>query len=766
MGSWHRAKQRQRQWSLFNGVLFFCLSLFLSLSLYSYNPEDPSLNSFGISLKVTNLCGYAGAFLSDIFYQLFGLFSWSFVVFGCLMSWRSFKSLHFEFFMGIFSFLLLVSCCCLLNLYFPNVYFFSDSVSLGGAIGTVLLKSLKPFFHTLGTTVLLWSVLALSFVFYGQQYVGFILSGLWAFFDFSKTGILKTLKGLRFIFRVIRRFKKPAFLKWWRLALQKIPTFRKTSKKNKSVRDALEKPATPPPTVLKPLLKPHPQEKETHKPLEKIITPLLEPSSGQEALPPMALLAEPPDSPYKTSRLEVESLSRKLLDKFAQFSIEGEVTAVKTGPAVTLFEFKPQDNVKVSKIKEMTNDLSLALSSESVRIIAPIPGRDVVGIETSNSQRERVYLKTLLKEPDFFKVPLPLVLGKRADDKVCVEDLSRIPHLLIAGTTGSGKSVFVISFITGLLFRHRPASLRLILVDPKQVDLSVFKGIPHLLTPPVTNTSKVLASLNWTIREMEKRYRSLACFGVRDITSFNNLIQRLTLKEQSEHRAFNEENPKNSYYYIRQPLILIIIEEFGDLMVDPQFKKPIENAIVRLAQKARASGIHLVLAMQSPRKDIVTGLIKTNIPGRISFKVASGTDSRVILDETGAENLLSHGDMLFLQPGTSKPVRFHGPFVSEKEVKRVVQYWANQADPIYEKALDQKIKSDVHTESVYEDTSDPMYEDIVAFVKSCDVVSASFLQRKFRIGYPRAARMIEVLYKEGLIGPAQGSKPREVLDRN
>ena len=760
--SWHRAKQQQKQWSLFKGVLFFCLSLFLAVSLYSYNPEDPSFNSFGISLKVTNLCGYAGAFLSDIFYQLFGLFGWSFVVFGCLMSWRSFKGLPWEFFMGLFSFLLIVSCCCLFNLYFPEVLFFKGSVSLGGALGTVLLKGLKPLFHTLGTTLILWSLLALSFVFYGQRYLGFILSGIWTFYNFLKKGGRGLLKGLHFVNKKVRHLKNLNFYRQWltfflRKKQEKKVEARETIKNLKKKREPLSFT-----TVQKPSLR----KEEPKSPREKAPTPSVSTVFSEKTLPSLDLLSSPPDSPHRVTRAEVESLSRKLLDKFSQFSIEGQVTAVKTGPAVTLFEFKPQDNVKVSKIKEMTNDLSLALSSESVRIIAPIPGRDVVGIETSNSQREKVYLKTLLKESEFLQLPLPLVLGKRADDKVCIEDLARIPHLLIAGTTGSGKSVFVISFITGLLFRHTPQTLRLILVDPKQVDLSAFKGIPHLLTPPITSTPKVVASLHWAIAEMEKRYRSLACFGVRDLASFNNLVKQLTFKEKEQHKIFNEENPQKAYYYETQPLIVIIIEEFGDLMVDPQFKKPVENSVVRLAQKARASGIHLVLAMQSPRKDVVTGLIKTNIPGRISFKVASGTDSRVILDETGAENLLSHGDMLFLQPGTSKPVRFHGPFVSEKEVRRIVKHWAMQGDPVYEEALMSKNPRPGSEEAFQENTADPMYEEIVAFVKECDVVSASFLQRKFRIGYPRAARMIEILYEKGLIGPAQGSKPREVLERN
>lgn len=762
--SWHRARQKQKQWNLFKGVLFFCVSLFLALSLYSYNPADPSLNSFGISLKVTNFCGYAGAFLSDIFYQLFGAFSWTFVLFGCLMSWRSFKGLPYESFMGIFSSFLLLSACPLLNLYFPEAFFFNNSIGLGGGLGALILNGLTPLFHTIGTAVILWSLLALSFVFYGQQFIGFLLSGLWIFYSFLKTGAKYLVELTKKTIKAGQRITSArAFIRLFSF-MQK--PFQKKKKPMAKEKKDFPEPLSPPPLNEPSAEKPSSSLDKNKK--SAFPPPLTANFFNKAALPSLDLLATPPDSPQKATRMEIESLSRKLLDKFSQFSIEGQVTAVKTGPAVTLFEFKPQDNIKVSKIKEMASDLSLALSSESVRIIAPIPGRDVVGIETSNVRREKVYLKTLLMEPEFLKPPLPLALGKRADDKVLIEDLSRIPHLLIAGTTGSGKSVFVISFITGLLFRHTPETLRLLLVDPKQVDLSVFKGIPHLLTPPVTNTGKVTICLQWAITEMEKRYRSLACFGVRDLASFNKLTEKLSFKEKEAHRIFNEANPEKAYYYQKQPLIVIVIEEFGDLMADPQFKRPVENFVVRLAQKARASGIHLALAMQSPRKDVITGLIKTNIPGRISFKVASGTDSRVILDETGAENLLSHGDMLFLQPGTSKPIRFHGPFVSEKEVERVVEHWAAQGEPFYEKSLSQKHFSTLDREEnlFHENTADPMYEDIVAFVKECDVVSASFLQRKFRIGYPRAARMIEVLYEEGLIGPPQGSKPREVLSRS
>ena len=491
----------------------------------------------------------------------------------------------------------------------------------------------------------------------------------------------------------------------------------------------------------------------------------------RQSIPPIDLLMPAPNSSRKISSKDVEELSKKLLDKLQQFSIRGEIKAIKTGPALVLFEYKPEDHVKVSQIRKMESDLSLALSSESIRIIAPIPGRDVVGIEASMPYREMVYLKQLLGEKEFLKAEIPLVLGRRADNKVGIKDLARIPHLLVAGTTGSGKSMFIISFISSLLFRHNPDSLKLLLIDPKQVDLSSFKEIPHLLAPIISSASSAVQSLYWAIQEMEKRYRSLAEFQARNHKSFNEKIKKLSQKEKNLHRVKNEEmDQEASYYFEPLPLICVVIEEFGDLMADPSVRRSIENAVVRLAQKARASGIHLVLAMQSPRKDVVTGLIKTNIPGRISFKVASGTDSRVILDDMGAERLLSHGDMLFLEPGSLKATRYHGPFMRDQEVASIVSYWKSQSpeDNFYDsnlmQVLDKKSSSFASFKSSRSSLKqDAMYDEILEFVKSCDVISASLLQRKFQIGYPRAGRIIQDLFDKGQIGPPRGSKPREVL---
>jgi S-DNA-T family DNA segregation ATPase FtsK/SpoIIIE len=440
-----------------------------------------------------------------------------------------------------------------------------------------------------------------------------------------------------------------------------------------------------------------------------------------------------------------------------------------------MFEYKPSADVKISRITDLADDLSLELSSESVRIIAPIPGRDVVGIETSNSVRETVYLKEILASEEFWdeKIALPLALGCQADGSQKVVDLRKMPHMLVAGTTGSGKSVFVVSLLMGLLFRHSPKTLRLILVDPKQVDLAAFNRLPHLLMPPIREPKKAINALRWAIKEMEKRYRSMAKFNARDLETFNQTVQQLGSAKQAEHEQINAEHEGahngQSYYYTEQPYTIIVVEEFGDLMaVD---KSNVEQCVVRLAQMARACGIHLILAMQSPRKAVVTGLIKTNIPGRVSFKVAGKMDSRIILDESGAERLLSRGDMLFLAPGISKPQRHHGPWVTDEEIKQACEFWTNQAEPEYDPLAMRALEGSGGSPEMggeysgdnAENDFDDRYDEILAYVSTLKEVSASHIQTRFRLGYPRAARLIEMMEQQGVIGPASGSKKRQVL---
>ncbi|MEQ1876762.1 MAG: DNA translocase FtsK, partial [Bdellovibrionia bacterium] len=514
-------------------------------------------------------------------------------------------------------------------------------------------------------------------------------------------------------------------------------------------------------------------KKEDTEPRPKKTAPKIQRHIENWELPKLSLLNDPPATRVKVDEKELRNTTFMLEDKLAQFDVNGKVVAVKPGPAVTMFEFKPNADVKISKITELADDLALALSSESIRIIAPVPGRDVVGIETSNPIREKVFLKDNLTDSAFWdeKVRLPVVLGKQANGEPKVVDLRKMPHLLVAGTTGSGKSVFVVSLLTGLLFRHSPKTLRLILIDPKQVDLAAFQNLPHLLMPPIQDPKKAVNSLKWAIGEMEKRYRSMSRFGARGLEEFNTVCSGLTKAQADECTKENEEleltSKARTYYFAPQPYIVVVVEEFGDLMSVDKFN--VENCVVRLAQMARACGIHLVLAMQSPRKDVITGLIKTNIPGRISFKVASKMDSRIILDESGAERLLATGDLLFLAPGVAKPERHHGAWLSEDEINQVATFWSSQAEPQFDvnaiKALDQMGTEgfDGEDDGGLSPETEERYDEILAYVSELTEVSASLLQRKFRLGYPRAARMIEMFEKEGVVGPANGSKPRQVL---
>ena len=792
---WNKKIKQEVRKNRFKAWLILSASLFLSLSLYSYNPQDSSLNSFGISLKVTNYCGFVGASLADLFYQTLGLSSWLFVLGAVFLSYKFFTNRFQEplissvLFFGLF----ILSFCGLSTLHFPKSLFFQQKIPIGGALGEVLVASSKPLFHTVGTAVIFWSAFLMFFIFYGQALL-FSKKLFWkmstvfkkaplffwaslgkaqALFFWSASFIKKLFSYFKIQFFAFYHF---FFQRRGEAAKKALPPFEnknlseKESAKHFVFQEGIsfedsgsnkalsENPSAVPAQSLS--LKALESEEKQKFSKTKVFIP--------SELPSIEILSANPLPKKRISQDDVEDLCKKLIDKLAQFSIKGEIKAIKTGPAVVLFEFKPEDHIKVSRIREMESDLSLALSSESIRIIAPIPGKDVVGIEASRPYREMVYLKNLLQEKSFFKMSLPLILGRRADNVIGVKDLARIPHLLVAGTTGSGKSIFIISFISSLLFRHSPQSLRLLLIDPKQVDLSNFKDIPHLLSPIITSSNETLIALQWAIQEMEKRYRSMALFGARDNKSFNEKTKNLNYKEKEQHEKVNETaSAETSYYFEPLPLICIVIEEFGDLMADRNIRGSVENSVVRLAQKARASGIHLVLAMQSPRKDVVTGLIKTNIPGRISFKVASGTDSRVILDELGAERLLSHGDMLFLEPGNPKATRYHGPFIREKDVLEIGNYWRSQGEALYVESLVKGSEKSPSTEwgksGGTDIKQDPMYKEILNFVKTCDVVSASFLQRKFRIGYPRAARMIEVLFEEGQIGPPQGSKPREVL---
>lgn len=765
------------------GLVWLSIGIFVGLSLISYNPNDPSFNSLGTDLKVTNYCGYFGSFLADLLLQIFGLCSWVFVISAFRFSYHGFigRENQFKGWRWVSSLLLFLTTTSLGALYFPKEKFFGHQISVGGSLGSLCSEALIAVFNNGGVAVILWTLAAVLLVFYTERPINEL-------FKFPKEVFFSVAAWLfgKFKFLVSKPFHT---------SLDVIGDYKK---KHVSQNMELKEGSSFEQGKIFPLTdKDHNRESSpqlmlnTHSekkkgtggifslPEKRKITLKRKVQRRIEnwELPKLSLLEDPPKIRERVEEKEIRKKADLLVNKLEQFNVRGKVMGIHPGPAVTMFEFKPNVEVKLSNITKLADDLSLALSSESVRIIAPIPGRDVVGIETSNSFRETVYLKDLLAEEDFWdeNIKLPLTLGKRADGTPKVVDLRRMPHLLVAGSTGSGKSVFTVSSITALLCRHSPKTLRLVLVDPKQVDLAAFNAIPHLLIPPVREAKKAMGALKWAIKEMEKRYRSMAKFGARGLEEFNIKMLDLSKTETDEYEKTNEEfilnNNPETFYFNQLPYIVIVVEEFGDLMaVD---KNNVEQSVVRLAQMARACGIHLVLAMQSPRKEVVTGLIKTNIPGRISFKVASKMDSRIILDEGGAERLLTRGDMLFLAPGVAKPERHHGPWISDDEIAKITQYWRDQAEPEYDalamKAIEGsgggfELNGEEALNSLDADQDfDERYDEILAEVAKMKEVSASLIQRRFRLGYPRAARIIEIFEEQGVIGPANGSKPRRVL---
>ncbi|HPI39599.1 MAG TPA: DNA translocase FtsK 4TM domain-containing protein [Pseudobdellovibrionaceae bacterium] len=756
------AKHKSDLFTIFN----LGLSVFVGFALGSYNPKDPSFNSLGGVLKATNYCGIAGSFTADLLFQLFGLLAWLVPILLILSGIiRLFEKQKNSFTTGsyILMFFILSSLGALLSSYWPDVQYYEKNISIGGVIGYSTLKGLTLVFNSFGAQIVLWSMLVIEVVIFFEKKLK----------DIFMIPTRATLGGFQQIKRLFFKEKSKELVK------TKEPEKSIDSKREKI---KFELPFLKKQNVISSFEKTSPElsgfqsqkfvfeEKESSEKVTTIKTNTNKKLNWTKKvenwiMPKLDLLENPPDSRLKIDKIEIQRKAEMLKEKLLHFSIEGEITEAKPGPLVTMYEFKPNADVKISKISELEDDLSLALSSESVRVVGHIPGRDVVGIETSNVKRETVFYKELISENTFWKdeFTLPLALGRNVEGDPRIVDLRKMPHLLIAGTTGSGKSVFVASIIAGLIFKHSPKTLRMVLIDPKMVDLAHFATIPHLILPHVTESKKAVSALKWSVREMEKRYRSLSQFGASKIEAYNQKVEELSAEEIKQH----EEDSDNRYYFKPLPYIVIVIDELADLMVSE--KQNVEQPIQRLTQMARACGMHLIIATQSPRKDVVTGLIKTNIPGRVALKVSSKMDSRIILDDSGAERLLPNGDMLFLAPGVNKPTRHHGPYLSDKEIQRLVQFWAGQGEPEYD-TLGIKILEGFSGDAgasgsgeSMDDEYDDRYDEILSWAAEQKEVSASLIQRRFRLGYPRAARIIELFEKEGVVGPANGSKPRQVL---
>ncbi len=491
---------------------------------------------------------------------------------------------------------------------------------------------------------------------------------------------------------------------------------------------------------------------------------------GAFKLPPQSLLDSPPAEHAQVDESQLERSARVLEQKLADFGVEGRVVEVQPGPVVTMYKFEPGSGIKVSQVVNLADDLSMALRAAAVRIQAPVPGEAVVGIEVPNRKRERIFLREILEAEEFLAAQsqLTIALGKDIAGRPVATDLAKMPHLLIAGATGTGKSVSLHTMIASILFNATADDVRLILVDPKMLELSVYDNIPHLLVPVVVDPQKAASALLWATQEMESRYLRMRELGVRNIDGYNQAlasgasIAQLKLAGYSAPASDDPNQPAvGAIEHRKLPKIVIVIDELADLLLSEG--KTVERDITRLAQKARAAGIHLILATQRPSVDVITGLIKANLPARISLQVTSRVDSRTILDSIGAERLLGAGDMLFMPPGSAKLRRLHGPFVSEHEIRRLADFLREQGAPEYRmEILDTKAPSEEEGAGFGANVQDEMYDEAVRIVMESNQASISMIQRRLRIGYNRAARMVEQMEREGIVMPADGAKPREV----
>jgi S-DNA-T family DNA segregation ATPase FtsK/SpoIIIE len=485
--------------------------------------------------------------------------------------------------------------------------------------------------------------------------------------------------------------------------------------------------------------------------------------TGPYQLPDLSLFQEPPARAKSYDRDSLIMNSRILEKKLLDFGVGGQVNTVHPGPVITMYEFEPASGIKLNRIVSLADDLALALRALSVRIIAPLPGKSVVGIEVANPERETVYIRDVLEAESFrsSRSKLSLALGKDIFGNTTQADLAKMPHLLVAGATGTGKSVFLNALLCSILSRATPDDLKLLLVDPKLLELSVYEGIPHLIADVVTNPKRAAAALAGIVHKMEERYQMMAALGVRSIDQFNSRVDRELAAGNKTYRLRVKpgEEEGQEVEYRRFPYIVVVIDELADLMVVSA--RDVEESLQRLAQMARAAGIHLVLATQRPSVDVLTGVIKANFPARISFQVSSRTDSRTILDQNGADHLLGQGDMLFLPPGTSKLQRIHGAYVSEEEVGRLAAALRQQGKPNFDETLI-RMRDEAEAKEARDEDQDEMYDRAIAIVAETRNASISYIQRRLKVGYNRAARMIEQMEQQGIVGPQDGTKPRDV----
>ena len=750
------------------------LCLILLLALLSYSPEDPGWSHTGSREGVANLIGPAGAWMSDISFALFGLMAYLLPV---LLGVRALQILRTYFLrepsefdsatavLRVVGFMLvMISATSLANIQYEDIAN-TYPEGMGGILGEYVGVAIISMFSHTGSTLLLLAL---------------FLFGLTVFADISWIKLIDYL-GMSTI--VIGGKARNYYSQ---RSIQ-----RKEAKKAKAavserlvkVESAAKRKETKVPPVIQPVTQ---SKRPSPRVLREKQQKLFDDSELVGSLPQINLL-DPPDKSGATgySADSLEHLSRLLELKLQDFGITAEVTEVLPGPVVTRFEIQPAPGIKVSRISGLAKDLARSMAVISVRVVEVIPGKSVVGIEIPNEKREMVRLSEVISSEAFDRSssPLTLALGNDIAGIPTVADLARMPHLLVAGTTGSGKSVGINAMLLSLLLKASPDEVKLILIDPKMLELSIYDDIPHLLTPVITDMKDAASGLRWCVGEMERRYKLMAALGVRNIAGYNRkiedaikagnpIVDPLWTFDPSTVGWDETEEPPEASMLEALPYIVVVIDEFADMMMI--VGKKVEQLIARIAQKARAAGIHLILATQRPSVDVITGLIKANVPTRIAFQVSSKIDSRTILDQGGAEQLLGHGDMLYLPPGTSVPERIHGAFVDDHEVHKVVADWKRRGTPSYLTDItDEASVSSIAvpgfdtTDENGDDTeSDPLYDEAVAFVLESGKASISSVQRKLRVGYNRAARLIEQMEASGVVSPMSSNGSREILAPN
>jgi S-DNA-T family DNA segregation ATPase FtsK/SpoIIIE len=800
-----RALREGAMWTL------MCVALYLVLSLASYAPDDPGWSYVGETAAVANAGGPMGAWFADVTLYLFGWFAYLLPLMVGFSAWVVFRGRDAQarprswmLAMRWLGFLItLAAGCGYATLHFPEIGYQLPN-GTGGGLGQITAAWMLTHFNASGTEVLL---------------AGAFLLGFTLFSGISWLGLLHTigdgaLQGLRSLARALRARRAPVPALDEGLLPQALnlieadespvttrgsgsrprpvagipealfdtgaPTGAPTDDQPAESGPGSRGQATEPVLTLADILKGQrsvpreaPRVKKVRRssaaPPNQMPLPQL---GGAGERPPLELLDVPRKTGRAFSQVQIEDLSRDLEVKLADFGVKVEVVAVYPGPVVTLFELQLAPGTKVSKITGLAKDLARALSTVSVRVVEVIPGKSVIGIEIPNQERETVFLSEILGSDAYkeAKSPLTIALGTNISGLPVVADLARMPHALIAGTTGSGKSVAINAVVLSLVYKSGPEDVRLIMVDPKMLELSVYEGIPHLLTPVVTDMKEAANALRWCVAEMERRYRMMAALGVRNIGGYNRRVAEAEaagepLKDPILAVEFAGAEGVEVPNLVHLPYIVVIIDELADMMM--VVGKKVEELIARLAQKARASGIHLLLATQRPSVDVLTGLIKANIPTRISFQVSSRVDSRTVLDQMGAEQLLGHGDMLYLPPGGNIPQRVHGAFVDDHEVHHVAEFLKAQGAPDYIDSILNEAGEplpgiDPEPRGDTEDT-DPLFDEAVQIVVESRRASISGVQRRLKIGYNRAARMIEEMERIGIVGPAETNGNREVL---